>query len=373
MKNGAYITIQNVFNNQTMRTNSGVVKKIMAQLDVFRQYYNMRLDIFDDDRRTGFIYKVLIRTPFYPVYCHWKPKNDYTGIDFLYIRIETIDRFFIKFLKSVHRQNNKIVIVAEIPTYPYDKEIRTWRNWHVLIKNRHNRKKMHKYIDRIVTFSYDDIIFGIKTIKTINGIDTKSVPIISEKKQGDSINLISVSNMAFWHGLDRLIIGMADYYIKGGNRIINLDIAGQGEEYDNYRNLIKEKKLEQNITMHGFKDKEDLDTIFFRADIAISSLGDHRKGLHMLSALKTREYLARGLPMIASAKIDVLPEDYKYCLYVPENDNPVDINKIINFYDELYTQNDRKEIIRKIRNFAVEHCDMKKTMRPVVDFLNQRL
>jgi len=372
-KNGVFVTIQDIYDEQTMRSNSGVIKKILSQYGIFEKYFNMRMDIFKRDLKTGFIYKILIRTPFYPVHCHWRLTNDYSNIDFMYIRMETIDRFFIRFLKQVRKQNPHIVIISEIATYPYDKEFRTIRNLHVLIKNRYNRKKLYKYVSRIITYSQDDIIFGIKTIKIINGIETTSVPVVSSAKDNTTINLISVANMAFWHGLDRLISGMADYYKNDGNRDIRLDIVGYGEEYDKVIDLIEKNNLKQHIFMHGFLNGEKLDAVYDNADIAVSSLGDHRKGLSMISALKTREYLARGLPMVASSIIDVLPKKYKYCLYIPQDETPVNIKDIIAFHDTIYSQITKKEIIREIRNFAIEFCDMKNTFKPVLDYINNTI
>ena len=371
MKNGAFITIQDIDDEQTIRRNSGVIKKVLSQYDALKQYYNMRFDIFRKDLKNDFIHKILIRTPFYPVHCHWEITKDYSNIDFLYIRMETIDGFFLRYLKKIHAQNKHIVIVAEIPTYPYDKEFRTIRNLHILVKNRYSRKKLHKYIDRIVTFSLDDTIFGIKTIKIINGIDTGSVPVVSQTGDNSAIRLIAVANMAFWHGLDRLILGMADYYQNKGDRNITLDIVGYGEEYDNLNSLIKENNLQNRIKMHGFQNGSDLDAVFHNADIAVSSLGIHRIGLYLISALKTREYLARGLPIIASSYIDVLPENYKYCLYIPQDDSHVNINEIISFYNTLYSQNERENIIHEIRNFAETYCDTKKTFQPVLDYIAQ--
>jgi glycosyltransferase involved in cell wall biosynthesis len=373
MKNGVYVTIQDIHDEQTLRSNSGVIKKILSQYDIFKKYYNMRLDIFPKDLKKGFAYKILVRTPFYPIHCHWKIAKDYSHIDFLYIRMETIDGFFVSYLKKIRAQNKKIIIVAEIPTYPYDMEFHTLRSLHVLVKNRFNRNKLHKYIDKIATFSLDDAIFGIETIKIINGINTGSVPVISQTKNDASIHLIAVANMLFWHGLDRLIFGMADYYQNNGDRDIKLDIVGYGEEYDNLNSMIENNNLRHCIRLLGFQNGDDLDAVFYNTDIAISSLGDHRKGLRLISALKTREYLARGLPIVASTRIDILPENYKYCLYIPQNDSHVDIKNIITFYDSLYSQNSRKSVIHEIRNFAETHCDIKNTFQPVLDYIAMKI
>ena len=76
--------------------------------------------------------------------------------------------------------------------------------------------------------------------------------------------------------------------------------------------------------------------------------------------------MARGLPMISSTKIDILPDDYPYIQYVPEDDSPIDINTVINFYNSLTRQENREAQIRNIRNFAETHFDMHITMQPVI-------
>ncbi len=54
-----------------------------------------------------------------------------------------------------------------------------------------------------------------------------------------------------------------------------------------------------NVVCHGGLYGTDLDNVFCRADIAIGTLALHRKHMQEASPLKTREYLAHGLPVIA--------------------------------------------------------------------------
>ena len=68
-------------------------------------------------------------------------------------------------------KNMNIRTVIEIPTYPYEAEGRTSLRGRVIqVLDKIFRKKLKKYVDRIVTYSDDKMIFGIKTINTINGI-----------------------------------------------------------------------------------------------------------------------------------------------------------------------------------------------------------
>ena len=107
--------------------------------------------------------------------------------------------------------------------------------------------------------------------------------------------------------------------------------------------------------------------MFNQADVAVCSLGCHRIGIFLGSFLKSREYIARGLPMISSTKIDILPNDYQYIQYVSEDDSPIDINAVINFYDRLIRRENRELRIKNIRSFAENNCDMHITMQSVID------
>ena len=109
--------------------------------------------------------------------------------------------------------------------------------------------------------------------------------------------------------------------------------------------------------------------MFNQADVAVCSLGCHRKGIGLSSELKSREYIARGLPMISSTKIDILPDDYQYIQYVPEDDSSIDIESVINFYNMLKRRESRQQQIKNIRTFAENNCDISVTMKPIISEL----
>jgi hypothetical protein len=53
--------------------------------------------------------------------------------------------------------------------------------------------------------------------------------------------------------------------------------------------LVNELDLNSYVIFHETKTGEDLDKIVDGCDIALGSLGNHRKGLYADSALKNRE------------------------------------------------------------------------------------
>lgn len=75
--------------------------------------------------------------------------------------------------------------------------------------------------------------------------------------------------------------------------------------------------------------------------------------------------------MVSSTKIDILPDDFKYCLYVPEDESPVDMYHVIEFYQNLQKYQTSQGIIHEIRRFAENNCDMSKTMQPVINYFRE--
>ena len=290
------------------------------------------------------------------------------NISCIYVRYHLSDPGFIFTLRKIKRIRPNITIAIEIPTFPYEGEFSTSVRDFIRKTSDHIcRSFLRKYVDRIVTYSADNEIFGISTIKTINGVMTKDI-IPVEHHEKDNINLISVSVTSSVHGYDRVITGLRDYYSTYPKRRVMYHIVGNGDEIENYRKMVKEYGLENEVIIYGFLSGEDLDNVYKVADIAVNSLGIHRRKLKTESTLKTKEYAAKGLPMISSYPIDVLEgeEGSKYQMVFSADDTPISINKIIEFYDSLYGSTG--DITQRIRSLAVERCDMSVTQSPIVEF-----
>ena len=61
------------------------------------------------------------------------------------------------------------------------------------------------------------------------------------------------------------------------------------------------------------------------------------------SALKTKEYIAKGIPFIYGWQESVL-QNFKYGLHFELCEDPIDIDKVIDFYDTLPKDNLPMEI-----------------------------
>lgn len=290
-----------------------------------------------------------------------------TYFDMCYIRKTLCSPFHFSALKKIKKYGVKII--EEIPTYPYDDEMLKEKG----IKSKIyfgievlGRRYLKKYVDFFTTFSEDKEIFGVKTICISNGIDCNVIPLKqSQKKVGEDIRLITVSTMQFWHGYDRLIAGLEKYY-KNERQPINIfiDMVGDGIECSNLKKQVEKAELNKYVKFHGMKSGEELTDLYNQSDLGVSSLGLHRLGLDKAAPLKTREYIARGIPVIYSGSDLNLKKGTSFSLNVPVSEEAIDMNEVIAFYNRS-----RKEdkLEQKMREFAENTLTWKHQMAIVLN------
>ena len=315
--------------------------------------------------------------PFETASLSWKNvERKLNGLDGVHIRYASADYQMIRCLKKVKQKNPKFKVLLEIPTYPYDAEKRNLNRKQRLLyrKDLRWRKHLYKVVDRALTFGEDDVIFSIPTIKTINGIDVDSVNVRKPFYNGDSLNICVMADFHFWHGTDRLIKGIGKYYELGGDRNIFVHLIGEGSVayMSELEKLIDQSGQKKRFYLHGLLSGEELDRVFNQCQLAISGLGSHRKGIMTSSALKTRDYLARGIPFVESVSVDVfLTDPQDFFMQVEASEEPLDINKLLDFHDGLMDRYTEKELIDRIRSFAKDKIDMDVTMSGAVKFFQE--
>lgn len=275
----------------------------------------------------GIIAKIKKRIFFTSIIRYIQEEN----ITFIYIRsYHNANPFTIYLVKTLKKHGIKIVL--EIPTYPYDQEFIN-QKFNLCI-DKFYRHTFCKYIDKIVTFSNDTKIFGQRTIRISNGIDFDSIPLHNRKKTiTNELHLIGVAEIHFWHGFDRVIQGLKNYYTNNPDYKVYFHIIGNfsgDRERIEIENPIKENKLQEYIILHGAKQDAELDTLFNQADFAIGSLGRHRSGINNIKTLKNREYAARGFAFIYSETDDDF-DHMPYILKAPADETPIDIPSLISF------------------------------------------
>jgi glycosyltransferase involved in cell wall biosynthesis len=198
-----------------------------------------------------------------------------------------------------------------------------------------------------------------------NGINVASVSIRPPLLySGDTIDLLFMaSDTNRWHGVDRIIRGLANY--NGPIKVL-LHIAGNGPELPPLQKLVNMLDITGQVIFHGFATGKDLDHLFNTCHIAIGSLGLHRIGLNEASILKARDYCARGIPYIISCPDPDFPDNFPYILRIPADETPVDIEKIIGFAQRIYEDPDFSQ---KMRAYAVEKLDWSVKMKILKVFL----
>jgi hypothetical protein len=364
MKKGYYI----VFGSQN---SYGVNKKINMQLKEMQKLFDAML-IQEPKKDRSLIVRLIGLLP-------WVSNSyDYGHIidklknpDYIYIRSILADKNYIKFLKYVREKYTNCKIIVEYPTFPYDKEWMIVYEFPFGIKDKLYRRRLHKYVDRIATYSFDDEIYGVPTLKIMNGIDVDLINIVHSQKNDDKIHLLGVAIMLNSHGYDRIIRGMYEYKKKGGNRVL-VDLVGDGPKKQDYINLAKKLDVLDVVKFRPTLNGKLLDEVYEMADMTLIDFGAYRQGIYVTSALKSRESLAKGLPMVTACKIDVCEQvPFEYVLEYPNDGSDVDIFKIEKFYDEKIKTKGKLNVAREIRRYAKDNVDMSKTLKPVIDYINE--
>ena len=151
-----------------------------------------------------------------------------------------------------------------------------------------------------------------------NGIDLyKFIPLKAPNNNIPKIIFIGSPGYT-WHGIDKI------YTLAKNFPDLKIDVVG-------YENPSPNKPLPKNFFLHGYLSEKKYLSIFATADLAISSLAMHRVNLTEASPLKSREYLAYGLPTILAYKdtdLDNLNVDF--LLKIPNTeDNIITHGKLI--------------------------------------------
>lgn len=346
----------------------GIRKKVIGQCKAFekglgRTYYTLWTyevaylmhgeDIVETDVAVS-------RKDYVEVLQNWLEKYH---IKQTYIRYALCNKYIILFLQ--YQRVNGIRTVMEIPTYPYEGEL---TNSRAKVEDQIYYKQVPAYIDVITTYSEHKEIWGRKCICLTNGIDRDEMIMSKKIPTEQSISMVAVSGtFCSWHGYERLITGIKNYRENGGGYKIKLFLVGRRGDEELYRHLVQKYGLEKEIIFTGWLDKEALSEIFDKADIAVSTLAPYKAGIEAASPLKGVEYAAKGMPMICGYKDLRFTDDYPYLLRVPNDDSPLDMERVIYFWKRVRVIVDYKE---QIHRFAKDYLSWDFIMQPVIELYN---
>lgn len=291
--------------------------------------------------------------------------------EFAYIR----NMFFcvnsVRLLKKLRKDSIKVVM--EIPTHPVEDEYRLIRN--IFRKNLllalNRLSKFHSKYVNIYAVIGDQCkeYFGRKAINIKNGIDVENTPVKKTAVNEDEIHILAMATMAKWHGYDRLIQGLYEYYKDGGHKEIFIHMVGNDGDgsFADWKKLALSLDLDKRVIFEGYLTGVNLHSVIDKCDIAVSSLAGHRKNIYITSELKSREYMARGLPFIFSTNDEILENAKGYCFKVSNDDSNIDFNILIDFVDT--TRHD-PELPGKMRMYALNNMSWGKEFSVILQNLN---
>lgn len=349
---GLFLATQPIFSH-----GSGISEKICSQVESLRKagldmrfcYQRVENSIFNYYIDNTLLYSLGsgIKAHF-GLYYNYRSILEYVKrekIEFVYIRyIQLANPFYNKFLRNI--KNTGAIVYLEIPTFPYDGEYTVGLIKKIQKKiEKVYRRRFYKYVDRIVTFAEKETIFNISTVRISNGVNMDKIPerMVIEHK---GINLVGVAMLSMWHGYDRLIEGLHNYYMNGGDVDVQFFIVGDGGTVlSDYKERVDRYDLNSHIHFEGVKSGSELDEYFDSADMAIGCLACHRKNVISVKSLKNVEYAARGIVFCYSemnSDFDKAP----YVLKLPADETPIDVSKLIDF----------------ITNNKAAPCDIRKTV-----------
>ena len=227
------------------------------------------------------------------------------GIQMVYARcFQNANPWLVRFFRDLKEAGIKSVM--EIPTYPYDQEFQGFSRIERLQLriDQLYRRKLARQLEAIVTFTSEQLIFGQRTINISNGVDFDSMPLHQRVDTSRELHLIGVAEVHFWHGYDRLIAGLGEYYRTASaapRKPVYFHIVGgvwktemhNSEHAPGFAELIEKYGLQDKVIFHDQLFGDALNAVFDQSSFAIGSLARHRSGISDIKTLKNREYASR--------------------------------------------------------------------------------
>lgn len=291
-----------------------------------------------------------------------KKNIDITKYDFIYIRYLIGNVGLLNFVKYANKKNVKVLI--EIPTFPYLDELNKGIQGKIKkILDNYVTKRLKKYVYRIVCTNKDKRIFDIPTIQIDNGVDLEKIRCISKsnKKNEEFINVIAVASICNWHGYDRFIKSMKEY--KEFSQLkLKFYLVGDGrkEDIEYLKKLVSENGLEDFVIFTGAMDGKELDELYENMDFAVSSLALFRAGGGH-NPIKTKEYVAKGLPVVTGYEDSLVSSELEFIYKVEENESIFSLEDIILWYKKGNFSSD------DIREFAEANVSWDAQIKKIIN------
>lgn len=172
-----------------------------------------------------------------------------------------------------------------------------------------------------------------------------------------------IGSPAIWHGYDRLLEGLSK--LTSGDVAVQLDIIG----LDRPAEKLPEVPKPHSVKWCGPMSRPQIAEHVAGCHLAVGTLALHRKEMQEASPLKVRECLMMGLPMLLGYYDTDISDDKRFSdfvLTVPNDNSPIDWQRVIRFAKGLDA---RKDYRRVIAGLATEVLSMEGKAARYVDFM----
>lgn len=361
MKKAIYLNLQRIDRY------SGYQKKIKSQIEAFKKN-GVEIELIDqkslkeqDFKKT--IFSTYKRRKQILKYCEKRIHE--IKPDFMYVRYPCGDPCYYNFVKKY----GKMIISEHQTIEPL--ELKTEGKKFKLLLEKYYGKKILKKIKAIVAVTEEVGNYQLKRSgKDLqlyvlgNGIDPDTIEYSKKHPEfTNALNLLIVANINIWHGIDRVIKGIAEY--KGDIKV-TFHIVGGGQLIGELMGLAKDLNVTEQVVFHGPLKGQELENIYDICHVGISSLGIHRIGLKEGAVLKSREYCAKGMPFVYSFKDPDFTENNEFSLRFKQNEEGINVNRIVNFYKALGQNSGYKKVIR---SFVVDNLTWERKIKSFIKFL----
>jgi len=204
-------------------------------------------------------------------------------------------------------------------------------------------------VDRFAVVNCSErVLFGVPVISFNNGVDLDGYQVKSPSLLYEHVlRMVFVGNPGSWHGLDRILKGMHDYYDqqKSKCRRVELAVIGAGGCIEEIRELVLKYGLVNYVDFYGQQEGAELDQIIEDYDLGVGALATHRLSSQVFAPLKHREYCARGIPFLFDGNDDAFV-GFGGAIDVGRGDGSIDILSLLKSYDDVIAGGFTPDIIR---------------------------
>ena len=357
--NVLYIIDQDIHSGKT----SGIVHKIHGKMKLWEEkghtvqilslysfrLYNASLELLDENYSFEIKKHSKLMTLFRLVYSSYLLKKHLHRFqcDLIYMRTRLYTPFIRKALlghKVIFELNSD-----DVEEWRCNNKV-IWKYNNVTRKYFYNIAKAFVSVSYELTHRYQE--FDKPTITIGNGISATKYPVnIVLKNEKPQVGFVGSPGFK-WHGIDKIL------WLAQKCKDVDFHIVGEdGQDLD-------------NVKFYGYLKEKEVSEVLLSCDVAISTLSLHEKNMNEASPLKSRQYLALGVPLIYAYKDTDLSGSEEFALQISNSKDNVE-NHLSEIQKFIKICHGNEELRKKARGFAENKLDVKSKELERLEFFNK--